>query len=317
MKYLLALLCLAIAEWLYLLLAKRLKIGASVTERSSHTTVTPTGGGVIFILSAIAFGCVNASYLPTNWWWMLGGAAVLGIVSFYDDIHPLPPVPRLLMQIVVMAVAFYQLCYPEAIYIYLLTLICGIGCINTFNFIDGIAGMLALYGIVVVGTLLYALSLYDIHGGFLYISLCTMLFLALVVFSCYNLPDKIFAGDVGAITLGFFVAYVLLNLMLSTGNASLVIFIIVGVFDACMTTLQRLFAGENILMPHREFIYEVLTSKWKLPHLAVSSSYALLQMLINALYFLIPVTQQWTYLIVVTGLLTTLYFSIRRSPRSR
>lgn len=315
-RYVAAFAFLLLLEWIFLLIARKYRIGAPVTERSSHTKFNPTSGGIIIPLSFIAFAIYHANILTPEWWWMLAGALILGLVSFIDDIHPLPPAPRLIIQITVLAFAFQQLCYPEAFHIYLLVIICCVCCINAFNFIDGISGMLCLYGIVVVGTLFYAVGVYNPPMANLLGGQCLVLILALTAFACFNLGDKIFAGDVGAICLGYFVAYIMAQLVLSTFDASILVLIIVGPFDACMTTLQRLFAGKNILMPHRECIYQVLTSRWKLPHLTVSLSYALLQMLINALYFLIPEQQHWTYFIIMAGLLFVTYFSIRRSPQS-
>ena len=302
----------------YYFIARRTGIGAEVCERSSHTRFTPTGGGIIFALAVLIWGVFAQIHgtLPPAWWWMLGGTAVLASVSLADDIHPMPPTPRLLLQIVVVALVYKQFCYPEAIDIYILLLFCGVGCINAFNFIDGIAGMLTLMSLVVVGTLIYALHEANFDGDEVYIALCCVLFVSLLVFACFNLPDKIFAGDAGAMTLGFVVGYILLNLILHTRDASYSILILVLVFDTGMTTLQRLFAGHNILLPHRQSIYEVLTSSWKLPPLTVSIIYALLQLLISVLYFSLPESQRWTYFIMVLALLIVSYFEIRRSPRS-
>lgn len=316
-KYVVAFCGLFVCEWLFLLIARRFHIGADVSERSSHSIFTPTCGGIIFVFAAIAFASVNYAELGFYWWLMLAGALLLGVVSFVDDLHPLKPLPRLFLQIFVMGVSFSYLLYPEAIAVYLLIIICGVFCINSFNFIDGICGMLAMNGIVIISSILYVVHVVTPDISPLYGSICVVLLLALVVFALFNLPDKIFAGDVGSVTLGFFVAFLILNIIMRTQDVSLVVLIIVVLVDACMTTLQRLFAGENILLPHREFIYEVLTSRWRLPHLVVSLTYALLQLLINALYFLIPEEQHYTYLIIVISLLIVSYFAVRRSPRSR
>lgn len=303
----------------YYFLAKRYKLGAEVCERSSHTQVTPTGGGIVFAVAVLAWGVYKYLHggLMTEWWWMLGGTTVIAAVSLYDDIRPLPPTPRLLLQIAVVALVFKHYCYFEALDIYILLLFCGVGCINAFNFIDGIAGMLLLMSIVVLGTLIYAFNTVQPKDADLYLTLCWTLQISLVVFACFNLPDKIFAGDVGAMTLGLVIGYILLNLILMTGDASYSILILVVVFDTGMTTLQRLFAGYNILLPHRQSIYEVLTSNWHLPHLTVSIIYALLQLLISVLYFSLPPNHRWTYIILVLALIIVAYFEIRHSQRTK
>lgn len=251
---------------------------------------------------------------------MSGCALALAAVSMYDDIRPLPPWPRLLLQTAAVALTFKSLCYPRAFDIYLLVIIFGVGCINAVNFIDGITGMLALYTIVVLGSMLYILyspTAVTIPDATIYAHLCTILIAAMIIFGIFNIRRKVFAGDVGAISLGFFIVYILSNMILSCGDATMMIFLIVCLFDAGLTTTQRLFAGENILTPHHKFIFHLLIHQWQMPHIVVSICYALLQLLINAIYFLIPAQQHWTYFIIIFVLLTVTYFAIRFAPRSR
>lgn len=178
--------------------------------------------------------------------------------------------------------------------------------------------MLALYTLVVLGSMLYVL-----HGTTsmpeapMYIHFCITLMAAMTIFGIFNISRKIFAGDVGAITLGFLIVYILTTMILAEGDATMMIFLIVCLFDAGLTTTQRLFAGENILTPHHKFIFHLLIRQWQLPHIVVSICYALLQLLINAIYFLIPPQQHLTYFIIVFALLTVTYFAIRFAPRSR
>ena len=151
----------------------------------------------------------------------------------------------------------------------------------------------------------------------MYIHFCITLMAAMTIFGIFNISRKIFAGDVGAITLGFLIVYILTTMILAEGDATMMIFLIVCLFDAGLTTTQRLFAGENILTPHHKFIFHLLIRQWQLPHIVVSICYALLQLLINAIYFLIPPQQHLTYFIIVFALLTVTYFAIRFAPRSR
>lgn len=315
-NYLIAALAMFLLEWLYIRLAPRLGLVAPVTDRSSHSRPTPTGGGIIYVFAALAFVLQHGTQIPPHWTWMLGGGLVLSIVSFWDDIHPLPPLPRLLVQVIVVCVAFKTYCYPQALHIYVLMVVCSICCINAFNFIDGIRCMLAFYCLIVLLTLLYAILRWHPTNYESMVTLCCWMLLASVVFICFNAGDHVFSGDVGAITIGYYIAFILMMLIVCTADASLFILIIVGLFDSCMTVLQRLFAGYNILFPHKQNIYQVLTSKWHLPHLAVSGAYAALQLVISTIYFLLPTDFHWLYCILVIVALTVVYFFIRRDPRS-
>lgn len=316
MTMLIVAICLIIIEWLYIKVARRLGIVAEVNERSSHSRSTPTAGGILYVIAACAFAADNASGLSSDWWWTLAGGLILSAVSMWDDIHPLPPLSRLLIQIFVLCLAFKSYCYPQALHVYVLTVTSCICCINAFNFIDGIRCMLAFYGLTVLLTLIWAAELYtpDLCGEM--VVLCEWMLVATVAFICFNIGDKVFAGDVGAITLGYYIAFILVTLIVRTHDASMFILTIVALFDTCMTVLQRLFAGYNILLPHRMNVYQVLTSKWGLPHLTVSGAYAVIQLVISAAYFAIPVTFHWFYTLMVVAVLTVVYFTIRRSPRS-
>ena len=307
----------ALIEWGLLLVERRMSYGCRVTERSSHNTPTPTAGGIIWMLAAIAGMVIFGNLHSEQACFFLGGTIVLGIISFIDDIHPLPPVPRLISQILVMGLTFKHLANPHAFDIYLLVLFCGVGIINAINFLDGICGMLALYGLVVTGSLLYGFYAASLPEISWFIPVLIMVLTAQVVFTCFNLKDLIFAGDVGSITLGWIQVFAALTLILTTRDGVYLVFFAVCVFDTGLTTLQRLFAGERILQPHRKNIYQLLTSAHNLPHLTVSIAYASLQLIINVLFFIIPTESHSTYLIIVSAGLITTYFAIRSYFRQR
>ena len=318
MTFLIGFITFVLFEWGFILTSRKLHMGAPVTERSSHKTFTPTSGGIVIVVSAAVFAYLFRNQLPTQWWVMLGGAAILAVISFIDDIHPLPPVPRLIVQAIVMAAAFYPLCYPQAAHILILVIFCGVGFINALNFLDGISSMLSLYALTIVLTLIYVIAnTPQIPDGTLYMELGAWLAIGIAAFAVFNFRDCIFAGDVGSITLGFLLAFIMAKLILATGDGTYFVLIIVCICDTGLTTLHRLFIGENILLPHRKNIYQTLVSKWGIPQIAVSISYALLQLLINALYILTPRSQHWTYLIIVSLMLVTCYFMIRRATRIR
>lgn len=304
---------LALLEWLVIVICRRYNIGPEITTRSLHKKFTPTFGGSLWVIAAVVGICLFGNLRLASTWIFMLGTVFLGIVSFIDDYKPLPPVPRLICQTAVLALTFKHLCLPETFDIYLLVLICGVGIINAINFLDGITGMLALYGIVTTGSLIYTIHILCIPEICWLNSVLVLVLVAQIVFACFNLCDNIFAGDVGSITLGYIQICVTLTIILLTANASYLLFFAICFFDTGLTTMQRLFSGISILQPHKMNIYQLLTSEYKIPHIVVSIIYALLQLLINCLFFLIPVSQHWTYFIIVCLLLTIAYFVLRFS----
>lgn len=314
MHYVICILIMAVIEYGYYRLAQYKGIGAPVCERSLHTTATPTAGGIVFIAAAAIFACLNMSALTPQWIVMLVGAIVLGIVSFIDDLHPLSAKARLIFQTITVALMVRDFDCANT-FTYLAFIFYAVGCINSFNFIDGIRGMLVLYSTVVTASLMYAFATLHAEPQ-LHISLCITLLCALAVLATYNIPDKLFSGDVGSITIGLFVAWMLLTLINATGDISLITLIAVCIFDTGMTATQRLLNGENILTPHRKHIYQTLAHKWGVPHLAVATSYALTQAAISAIYFAVPASYHTIYLAAVIAVLLILYICIRKSARS-
>lgn len=311
--YLIIALTLLIAELAYLPMARRLRIGDRVTPRSSHRAYKITGGGFIFWLGAIMFPAIYPVTLPTSFNYMLVGATLLAIVSFTDDMIDLSPGLRLLIQSFVVGVTFYEFFLNGDYDIFLLTLICGVGFINAFNFMDGINGLMASYTLVTLGTLIYAFS--AIHPiDCAPIPFLITLMVSVVVFALFNFRRAAvcFAGDVGSIVMGFFITYMMVQLIINTADASYVVFLMVYAVDAVYTIFQRLFMGENILMPHRHHLYQIMTNRWGKNHCSVALGYAGVQLAINVIYFLIPAGQKWTYAIIVLVVLTVAYFIMKR-----
>lgn len=306
---------LALIEWIVICANRRYRVGQPFDERSPYPILNPTCGGAIWALAAIVAAIVFGDRHLWTTWTFAGSIAVLAVISAVDDLHPLPPIPRLLVQIVLFSLSFASLIRPDTIDVFLIILILGVGLINAINFLDGICGMLGLYGLVVSATLLYELNIADIPGTAWLAEVMVYVIVAQVVFTLFNLRDTIFAGDAGAITLGYIHAFVVMTLIIATGDFTVLVFFAVCIFDTGLTTLWRLLTpGVSILAPHRTHTYHILTGVRRKPHLAVSAGYALIQLIISILYLVIPTAYHLLYLICVAVLLTTVYVALRRCP---
>src|SRR3569833_1450207 len=139
-------------ELAYFRLADHYNIIDHPNERSSHTTVTIRGGGVIFLLAAIFITIMQPVY-----WLPMAGVGVIGVISFLDDVYTLSSRIRLLVQIIAVSIMFYYLgIYGlTAFYVCALLFIMVIGIINVYNFMDGINGITGAYSLVVLAGLQY------------------------------------------------------------------------------------------------------------------------------------------------------------------
>ncbi len=315
--YILSFIILVAIELVYFRIARHFHIGDSVTPRSSHKKYKLTGGGIIFIIAAIIYYLWEPAPKPLRFDLMMAGAIVLAIISFIDDIRNTSPLLRLFIQSVVIIVAFYYNISWGFIDIFIIVTLCGLGFINAYNFMDGINGITAGYSLVVLGSMLYCsitIPTYPVPQ-----EMIILLIISMSIFAFFNFRKQAvcFAGDIGSIVIGYFILYMIIELCWATADPTCIVLVSVYGIDTVFTIIQRLFAGENIFLPHRHHLYQVLANQWEIEHYKVASYYTLTQLGINILYFNIPSDYRWTYTIIVIISLSIVYFTLKRAKQSR
>lgn len=276
-------------------------------ERSSHDIVTIRGGGVIFIFAAICSIIMHPTY-----WLPVIGILIIGTISFLDDRFTLSSRFRLLFHLLAVTVMFFYLdiFYREPPYICIMLYIMVIGVINMYNFMDGINGITGLYSLVVLGGLQYV-NLHQI--GFVNPDMIWLPMLACVVFLYFNFRNKAkcFAGDVGSVTIAFWIILLLMHLILSTHNWVYILFLVVYGIDSVVTIANRLLLKQNIFKAHRLHFYQILVNDQKFSHLWVASGYALLQGIIILLITSGPILTTLTWFMITTIPLVIIYISLK------
>ena len=264
----------------YFKIADRFNIIDKPNERSSHTDITIRGGGVVFpfamILYAIFFNEVAGA--------LLGGILLVSAVSFWDDVSSLSNKGRLLAHLIattglLLSVNAFQL-LPT--WIIPLIYIVIIGVINAYNFMDGINGITGTYSLVVLGSLWF-LNQYKFiftDPGFI---LCAMIACSVFLFFNFRKKARCFAGDVGSVSIGFWIVALLLMVVIQTNELKYVLFLAVYGVDTICTIIHRLILKQNIFKAHRLHFYQILVNERKVPHLAVAALYAVLQLIINTI----------------------------------
>ena len=315
MYYILSVFALVTLELLYFFLAKKFHIVDRPNERSSHHRVVLLGAGVIFylavlfyslthILSSCAAGmphCSRGFAIPAFPGFLIGITA-LAIISYVDDLHPLPSWLRLITQLAAVVVTFWGDIYAIEIWQILLLVVLFTGILNVYNFMDGINGMLAAYSLVVVGTMGY-IDLFVIP--FVDIEFIATILIAILIFGFFNFRTKArcFSGDVGSISMGLIVLFLLVRYVkaLPETGVSVSILCLISVFlaDGLLTVAKRFLSGRNILEAHREHAYETMVNELKIPHLYVASGYALLQLIINVGYLMVPDKNLYSLLVAL------------------
>lgn len=278
---------LVLLELIYFKIADKCNIIDKPNLRSSHTNITLRGGGIIFLLGAWVYSLAYSMDYP---WFMAGLTAIAGI-SFIDDIRGVSNRVRLVLQFVSMFLMFQQLgiLNPQSWWIIIIALIICVGIINAYNFMDGINGITGGYSLAVLLPMLYLnYSLNFIDPFFLYVAI-----LSLLVFN-FRKKAKCFAGDVGAVGIAFIVLFALGKLILTTSNFTYIIFLAVYGVDSVLTIIHRIMLHENIGEAHRKQAYQIMANELRIPHIAVSSIYMFLQILVSFGLIFIPINN-WLY----------------------
>ena len=312
---------------LYFPFAEKKGMLAGVNHRSSHTKPVITGAGFIFYISYVFY---IISFIFSTWdvpWPLFIGISILAIVSFIDDLKDLWFFIRLVVQILAVILMLYQI-YVEfsmepfamnaslLIILAIVGMIFSVGFVNLYNFMDGLNGMMA--GITISALFIFALIDFFVVD---FIDELLLLYTAIptLIFAFLNARRQAicFAGDVGAIVLGYVMVYMLISLLMQTGNV-VYIFIFASIYlEAGMTVIQRLLAGQNIFKPHRIHMFQLLCNEHKHHHVKISALYALNQLVFGAIivtmnyYELNDLIQNLT----VIGLFTVetiLYFIYKR-----
>ena len=302
MYYLVILVLLFLAELFYFKLADKCNIIDKPNERSSHTKVTLRGGGIIFYFGALA-------YFLTNHWeypWFMVALTLIAFISFVDDIRSTSQGLRLVFHFSAMVLMFYQWgLFSLSWWWIIVALIICTGIINAYNFMDGINGITGGYSLVVLVALAYINA--EITA-FIEPALINTVLCSVLVFCFFNFRKKAkcFAGDVGSVSIAFILLFLIGKLILTTGDFSWIILLSVYGVDSVLTIIHRLMLHENIGLPHRKHMYQLMANELKIPHVVVALIYMVAQAVIIMGYISCQ-SYGYTFLLCMVLLLGIVY----------
>ena len=307
MYYIIILVLLFVAELFYFRVADKFNIIDKPNERSSHSRITLRGGGIIFYFGALAY------FLSNHWeypWFMLA-LTLITFISFVDDIRSTSQGLRLVFHFTAMALMFYQWgLFSLSWWWIIIALIICTGIINAYNFMDGINGITGGYSLVILGALAYINS--EITT-FVEPALINTVLCAVLVFCFFNFRKKAkcFAGDVGSVSIAFILLFLIGKLIIKTEDFSWIILLSVYGVDSVLTIIHRLILHENIGLPHRKHMYQLMANELKIPHVGVSLIYMGAQALVILGYFCFVRYGYW-YLLGIIVLLSGIYVLFMR-----
>ncbi len=274
-KYIIYFIAFLVLELLYFKIADKYNIVDKPNHRSSHTNSILRGGGIIFPIAGIIFFIPDLSYV-----YILCSLVLLAVISFWDDVVSLSSYLRFFVHILAVILLLVQTSLPISFLVYFLIGVGVIGIINSYNFMDGINGITALYSLVCFGSLLFT-NIYLFH--FFNNDLLIFIILSLLVFSYFNVRQiaKCFSGDVGSITIALILSYLIILLTFYSGFHLWIFFLGVYGIDTFFTLVCRILRKEVIMQAHRSHFYQFLVNELKCSHFKVSFLYALIQLIVN------------------------------------
>nr|WP_229032118.1 glycosyltransferase family 4 protein [Bacteroides nordii] len=291
-----------LAELFYFRIADKYNIIDKPNERSSHARITLRGGGVIFYFGVLAYFLTNHFEYP---WFMLA-LTLVTLISFIDDIRSTSQVLRLVFHFSAMGLMFYQWgLFSLPWWTILVALIICTGIINAYNFMDGINGITGGYSLIVLGALAFINHsvVSFVEPDLIYTMLC-----AVLVFNFFNFRKraKCFAGDVGAVSIAFTILFLIGRLIIQTGDFSWIVLLVVYGIDSVLTIVHRLMLHENIGLPHRKHMYQIMANELRMPHVVVALIYMMMQAIVVIGYLILREYGYW-YLLGSVFLLSMLY----------
>jgi len=241
--------------------------------RSSHSTATPQGGGLVVVPVALAVAAAalfGAGAQPDAFAWGLTAAMLaLMLLGAWDDRASLNPLFRLVVQAgaagLALAAAPLDIAGRLAILPPLLVwggaLIGMLWFINLTNFMDGIDLMSVAQFVPAFGTVYLLVA--GLAGPTQWIGLlCLATAGALLGFAVLNKPPaRLFLGDSGSLPLGVLGATAALIVAVSRGPVVALLPFLYYFADASLTLGRRILVGEKFWQAHREHFYQRATRR--------------------------------------------------------
>jgi UDP-N-acetylmuramyl pentapeptide phosphotransferase/UDP-N-acetylglucosamine-1-phosphate transferase len=237
------------------------------TNNFNNPTIVTSGGLVIYlnlIIGNLLFYWFDSSYtseIPHNLIITVATFSILFIFSFIDDVKPIDPKIKLVLQIVIIyfsltSLQISELGLPLKVSIFL----CVIGwayITNIINFIDGADGFAITQLILIFINIL--LINYHLNIQFFSKYFSFVLLPCLLIFLYFNKPHaKLYLGDAGSIPLGFLVGYAVIELLILKYYTIAMSLIIYPLLDCTITLIKRIYEGHFPWVKRQDYFFSKL-----------------------------------------------------------
>jgi UDP-N-acetylmuramyl pentapeptide phosphotransferase/UDP-N-acetylglucosamine-1-phosphate transferase len=256
-------------------------------RRKIHKGKIPSMGGlIIFISFLFAILLWDPAVLFNDNRFLLSAIILMAVTGIRDDIAPLPPFLKLLVQVVTASMAVVVLADVRLVSLYglfgvqelapwlsyLLSILFILFVTNAFNLIDGIdglAGTVSFTCLMFLGLWFYSVG--DVESAVFLICFAG----ATLGFLYYNWqPASLFMGDTGSLVLGFIISVFTLKFMSSNGALPIdsaykfhavlgagIAVVLLPVFDTTRVFLLRIFKRRSPFLPDKQHLHHAVMRK--------------------------------------------------------
>jgi UDP-N-acetylmuramyl pentapeptide phosphotransferase/UDP-N-acetylglucosamine-1-phosphate transferase len=243
---------------------------AHPNARSSHKTPTPQGGGIAVIAATTGVVAVTILFgVPGldghSVWLVLAATVFIALVGAIDDLRSIAVTPRLVLQMVGVAIVLAalpgDLRVVPVLPLWFERALLGLAIlwfVNLTNFMDGIDWMTVAEAV----PLSAGLVIFGVMGALPHDATIVALALcgAMIGFAPVNRPvAHLFLGDVGSLPIGLLLGWLLVVLAGNGHVAAALLLPLYYVADATITLLRRLMNGEPVWQAHRSHFYQRAT----------------------------------------------------------
>jgi UDP-GlcNAc:undecaprenyl-phosphate GlcNAc-1-phosphate transferase len=248
---------------LVLALLRRRQVLDHPSERSSHESPVPRGGGLAPAVGALIALAVMPALTLRERAAMGATAALFGVVGLLEDVVGIRALHRLGIQFLCAGTAGWFLLDRMTGPALWRALFCAgvvfwvAAFVNAYNFMDGIDGISVAQAVGAGVTWLAVGALGDAHvlaaGGAIVAG-------AALGFAPFNLPKaRMFLGDVGSYFIGAWLAAVaVLGLRAGVAPEAVLAPLALYIADTGVTLVRRVARGERWYEPHRDHAYQRL-----------------------------------------------------------
>jgi UDP-GlcNAc:undecaprenyl-phosphate GlcNAc-1-phosphate transferase len=244
-----------------------------------HKIPTPMSGGISIFITMFIYLMIRQGWVGEKWLGILIGALVVFLFGLWDDAYKFPYSTKLMGQLmggmVIIASGMSVEFFRSSTLFWLnwiITLLWVVGIVNAFNFIDSMDNI--VNGLSIIGfACLTFIFIFKRSGFFAEMSL-VLTGISMVSYFFNRTPAKMFLGDSGAQTLGYFMGTLSLTFIRRnpTELSMLVppiLLLGVPIFNITLVVISRIRRGIPVYKARLDQIYHRLAAMGLKPKFAV------------------------------------------------